>query len=96
MAIFLLFKVVFNCIFYFCDTNTLPIQKKKRSHHLILTKQIGKSLPLITTAWMIMFQLATRYLTLADAVSVFSFLNQPKKMAMRSNDLNDQNAYFGQ
>ncbi len=45
---------------------------------------------------MIMFQLATRYLTLADAVSVFSFLNQPKKMAMRSNDLNDQNAYFGQ
>ncbi len=51
--------------------------RPKSKTHLDLTNQIGKSLPWITTAWMIMFQLATSYLTLTDAVIRFSFLKQP-------------------
>lgn len=43
----------------------------KEGQHLDLTKQIARASHRIITAGVIMFQLATSYLTLTDAVSGF-------------------------
>lgn len=58
------------------ETLCLYIACSKQSHHQDLTKKKVWASCLIITAWLIIFLLATGYLTPTDAVSSFLFLKQ--------------------